>query len=144
MNQADSIFQLIYVSTAAIEFGTADLIKLLIEARDFNRGHQITGILIFENEKFLQVLEGDMAEVKQLYESICRDGRHDQIEAISSKMLSKREYPNWSMAFADSGALKSSSFRGFDSSLNKQAHTNTSDVLDKAHQLLKEHASFLM
>jgi hypothetical protein len=143
MNQEGAIFQLTYVSTAAIEFGAGDLIKLLIEARDFNRDHHITGILIFENERFLQVLEGDINEVKTLYQHICRDGRHHHIEAISSKTVAKREYPNWTMAFADPGALKSSSFRGFDASLNKQAHINTTDILDKAHQLLNEHAAFL-
>jgi Sensors of blue-light using FAD len=143
MNQTDSIFQLTYVSTAAIEFGAGDLIKLLIEARDSNHEHHITGILIYENERFLQVLEGDINEVKTLYQNICRDGRHHHIKTIASKTVAKREYPKWAMAFADPGALKSSSFRGFDASLNKEAHTNTDDVLDIAHQLLKAHVEFL-
>jgi hypothetical protein len=143
MNQQGAIFQLTYISTPAIEFGIPDLIKLLIDSRDSNKIHHITGILIFNKYKFIQSLEGNEASVETLYENICRDGRHNDVHTIARKTLNTREFPNWSMAFADSGSLESSSFRGFNPALNNNLHTNTTEVMDKARLLLKDYAVFL-
>jgi hypothetical protein len=135
MNPQSTIFQLTYISIPIIEFGSDDLIKLLIDARNSNTAHRVTGILIFNNQRFIQSLEGNEATVNTLYENICRDGRHTDIRTITQKKLITREFPDWSMAFADSGKLESSNFRSFNPALNKHPHINTTNVMNKAHQL---------
>jgi Sensors of blue-light using FAD len=143
MNREKAIFQLTYTSTPTIEFGIDDLIKLLIDVRDSNKAHHITGILIFNKDRFIQSLEGTEASVETLHENICRDGRHDNVRTLSRKTLDAREFPNWSMAFADSGSLESSSFRSFNPALNNNLHINTTEVMNKALLLLNDYAACL-
>jgi hypothetical protein len=47
----------------------------------------------------MQLLEGDKADVLALYDTICRDSRHDHVDKLWDGPLDKRNFPSWSMAF---------------------------------------------
>jgi hypothetical protein len=92
-------FQLCYASQATRELNRADLLDLLTEARQFNAAHDLTGLLLFQDGHFLQVLEGEPEQVRSLFQRIKKDPRHNQVELIFEEIVSQSEYPDWSMGF---------------------------------------------
>jgi hypothetical protein len=142
MNQHASILQITYVSKASIEFGTSDLVKLLIDARNFNQSNEITGILIFENNRFLQVIEGMAETIESLYQKIVDDGRHHDVNMIASTQLDARRFPKWTMAFAEPGSLAVSHFRGFLPIPGTLEQANTTEVLTEANKLIAQFSGF--
>lgn len=92
-------FQLCYASSAQRGLSRADLLALLNEARQFNAAHGITGLLLFQDGHFLQVLEGDPEPVRALFKRIAKDERHKDVALIFEELVSQREYPDWSMGF---------------------------------------------
>jgi hypothetical protein len=57
------MYQIIYASEATESFSSDQLAELLTTARRRNRINCQTGMLVFCNQQFLQVLEGDPADV---------------------------------------------------------------------------------
>jgi hypothetical protein len=95
-----SLIHLIYASVATQDFGTTDLTELLQRAREANRRLGVTGILLFSDSNFFQVLEGEPSEVSQLYEKITGDKRHAQCTLIIREPITRRSFANWSMGFS--------------------------------------------
>lgn len=93
------LVQLVYtsVSTSSMELG--DIEKILKVARDTNKDNDITGMLCFNKEIFLQVLEGSRNAVNSLYQRIATDKRHDQLVILGYQELYRRDFQDWSMGF---------------------------------------------
>lgn len=92
-------FQLCYASTATRDFTRNDLLELLTAARAHNAEQGITGLLLYQDGHFLQVLEGEMEKVRALFKHICEDDRHTQIALLFEELVSQPQYPDWSMGF---------------------------------------------
>lgn len=93
------MYYLVYVSFAIKPFTPKGLRKLLIHCRDNNIENGITGILLYIEGKFVQILEGKSEKVKVLFEKIKRDRRHKDISRILEGPLESRNFPNFSMGF---------------------------------------------
>ncbi|MFZ2168413.1 MAG: phosphate-starvation-inducible PsiE family protein [Methylococcaceae bacterium] len=93
------MIRLTYASTATKEYGSEELLKLLKECRTNNGAKNITGILLFANGTFFQVLEGDEATVNNLYAIIEKDKRHKDCTIIDKQKITERAFPYWSMGF---------------------------------------------
>jgi hypothetical protein len=92
-------FFLIYVSIANEPFSDADLVELLNVSRRNNELSGITGMLLYKDRRFLQILEGDEHAVRETYERILRDPRHRDAVTLLEGERSEREFDEWSMAF---------------------------------------------
>lgn len=90
---------IIYLSQATVPFEESHLEQLLLRARAFNAQHAVTGILLYGNEQFLQVLEGEEATVRMLYTHICQDPRHRDVTTYDDKPVARRSFADWCMAF---------------------------------------------
>jgi hypothetical protein len=80
------------------------------EARAKNAPEGITGLLVFDGERFCQHLEGSSAPIKQLFERIKVDARHVRVELLHEGPSEQRRFLKFSMAFAqveDSDFLQS-------------------------------------
>ena len=91
--------RLIYTSQAT---GTADealMEDILATARSENPKHDITGMLLFGDGTFIQVLEGPTKALDRLVENIRRDARHDGFDVIYEDMVEDRAFSDWSMAY---------------------------------------------
>jgi hypothetical protein len=93
-------YSIVYISTAIAEFGAADLLKLLKQARGFNERAGITGVLMYGGGRFVQVLEGCPAAVRCLYARIEADPRHGRLEVLADGLVARREFTGWHMSFA--------------------------------------------
>lgn len=91
--------QIIYSSTAAENVDFDAINHLLTQCVSKNNEFGISGMLVFDGKQFLQCIEGDEAQVKQLEENIFRDTRHQNIHLIGEKEITIRLFSQWSMGY---------------------------------------------
>jgi hypothetical protein len=107
-------YRLIYSSEATGEMARTDLEQMLRESRLRNTRRDITGVLVFSNGVFLQVLEGEREDVEDLMESIQRDPRHRDIKVIQEEEIDRRAFPTWRMAYLSPRAEDVSAWTGLE------------------------------
>lgn len=95
------MFRIMYVSQATRALERPELAALHARARANNRRSGITGMLIYKDGCFVQVLEGEEAVVKHLFAIIQRDTRHREVSLLAEGPLARREFADWSMGFQD-------------------------------------------
>jgi hypothetical protein len=93
------MYHLVYISHACLPFSESELIRLLQKCRESNKLKGITGMLIYLQERFIQVLEGDRSAVKRLYNKIEKDGLHKKVAILLEGESPDRIFNNWSMGF---------------------------------------------
>lgn len=93
------LYSLLYASSASKDFTENELKSLLEEIREKNRQLNITGILLYGNKSFLQVLEGEKDQLHELYEKIMKDPRHKTIVKLHEEKIEARVFSDWSMAY---------------------------------------------
>jgi hypothetical protein len=76
-----------------------DLLDLLAQARDKNEKHDVTGLLLYAKENFIQVLEGEETTVDGIYQAILNDDRNTKNIVIQRRNIEERSFPQWSMGF---------------------------------------------
>jgi hypothetical protein len=97
----NKLIQIVYVSSASKKFikDYEDNIDDIIEtAKDSNLERNITGLLVYRNGVFLQLLEGAPNDVYYTLGKIAADNRHGQIKTLLKQFTDKRLFANWSMA----------------------------------------------
>ncbi len=93
------MYYLIYVSYAVEPFTQDQLKSLLQSCVEKNTKQGITGMLLYIEGKFIQVLEGDKEVIQSVYSKILKDKRHRKVKIIIEGMISNRNFPGWSMGF---------------------------------------------
>jgi hypothetical protein len=94
------LYRYIYLSTAIEPMTEADVEQILAASRRNNTPVEITGLLIYHQGHFLQVIEGPKAAVNTCIARIKRDPRHDAIFRLGSGPAERRAFPDWRMGFA--------------------------------------------
>ncbi|MFJ6677877.1 BLUF domain-containing protein [Microbacterium sp. NPDC091382] len=95
----DQLTFIAYASRATEPFDHARLVKLLAESRANNERDGITGMLVYSDPDFIQILEGPDAAVRALLERIGRDPRHTDVRVLLEEQVSERKYSTWSMGY---------------------------------------------
>lgn len=93
------MIQISYISSVTEPMSTQDLLKLLQECRENNAGNGVTGMLLYGNATFLQVLEGEEKVLDDLVEKIRKDQRHTNLQILHRRPIQRRQYSDWSMGF---------------------------------------------
>ncbi len=93
------MYELVYSSQAIEGINQDDVSKILETSRDFNSKNNITGCLVFHNNEFIQILEGDKELVKKLFANIEKDSRHKNIILINEAEKTERLFKHWSMVY---------------------------------------------
>ena len=75
------------------------LMRLLESARTFNQNNGITGILLYDNQQFGQIIEGERANVMKAWKRIQDDKRHHRVELLEIREISERSFPEWLLRF---------------------------------------------
>lgn len=95
--------QVVYISSATKTFEQDELELLLERARRRNDQCGVSGVLLFDDFSFLQVLEGIPGDVGRIIDRIRRDPRHVGMTIVQDQSISERDFGDWSMAFARAG-----------------------------------------
>ncbi len=93
------MIQITYLSSATRSMSQDDLEDILRTARENNARLGITGMLLYGNKTFIQILEGEESVVNELVKSIKRDPRHTNFQIVKKKTIDRHEYADWSMGF---------------------------------------------
>lgn len=93
------MYRIVYVSSAVDLFSDQALTDLLEQSRKANRLLDITGMLLYKDGNFMQLLEGPMAAVQTLAAKIKRDPRHRGFIALLHEEEASREFSGWEMGF---------------------------------------------
>jgi hypothetical protein len=93
------LYQLIYSSRAAQPMTAAELEEILVDARDGNVKHDITGALVYVDGVFIQILEGDRDDVNRLLANIADDPRHRSLKVFYEAAVEQRAFASWRMAY---------------------------------------------
>ncbi|SFP49302.1 BLUF domain-containing protein [Tranquillimonas alkanivorans] len=128
------IHQVFYVSTATEEQSAADIDALLEVSRRNNRRDGITGLLIYHDRMFLQVLEGPKDAVRACFARIERDPRHREAWIVSEGEAAARGFPDWQMGFASPEDLNAESQRSVRSLMSLRRGEDDSLGTDPAVQ----------
>ncbi|MBV9938606.1 MAG: BLUF domain-containing protein [Acidobacteriaceae bacterium] len=100
-----NLISLVYVSSGTRHFERQEILDILQVSRKNNARLRITGILLYQDGNFMQVLEGAEQNLSELMCSIERDHRHRGVIVLLKKAISERLFPQWSMAFKDLSEL---------------------------------------
>ena len=115
------LIHLIYISKATTPMSEAGLVALLGQSRARNLRQDVTGMLLYADGSFLQVLEGQAADVDAIYGSIQRDARNTDVFLVARDAILERSFPGWSMGFANASGLSPERLPGFSRFLDLQA-----------------------
>jgi hypothetical protein len=99
-----NVFQLIYCSEVTAPPSRDDLRELLQTSRPNNATFAISGLLLYGNGFFLQVLEGVETLVELRMQRIAKDPRHHNIVYLQRKSVPQRSFQDWAMGFRDLSA----------------------------------------
>ncbi len=96
---AEQVFRLIYRSHSLVapDDRATVLGDIFTTARRHNRELGISGALMVTDDAFVQTLEGEESAVRDLFASISRDRRHDQVVLIE-ETTAQRTFGRWAMA----------------------------------------------
>ena len=94
-----NLMHCIYSSRASVAIRDVEIQALLASSRRNNPARGITGMLLFIEGSFFQVLEGSSDAVDEIYEVIACDPRHDRVTQIIREPIAKRSFAEWSMGF---------------------------------------------
>lgn len=134
----EDVYRLLYCSrntmSGPLEEQQLEIATILAKSRVNNSANGITGALLFNSGFFAQVLEGPLQKVEQTFERIQRDMRHGDISVLECTLISSRDFPEWSMAFAGGGHVSAHTFA--DMSIAK-ALENQSTAAAEVSELLR-------
>jgi hypothetical protein len=97
------MYALIYVSSAVRRLTDDDLELLLRESRENNVRVGITGLLLYKDGNFMQLLEGTKEAVLAIMEKIKKDPRHQGVKVVLEEEKQNRDFSGWSMGFQKLG-----------------------------------------
>ncbi len=112
------MFSLTYVSSAVAPFSREGLRLLLDQCVTANKALSVTGLLLYRDGNFIQVLEGKEQSVRGLYAKIRRDPRHRGLITLLRGEIAARQFPDWSMGFRELSRAPDSSEKGYSDFMN--------------------------
>lgn len=93
------MYRLVYVSTARESLNTEDIGRILDVSQSNNHERYLTGFLVHNGRNFMQALEGAYDEVREIYDRILLDDRHEGVVQILGEKIDKRAFPDWAMNY---------------------------------------------
>lgn len=97
---AEPLIHCIYASAATKSFSAAEMTELLMYARTNNACLGVSGMLLYVDGSFFQVIEGRADKVDGLYKKIAADKRHSGISLIIREPISERSFADWTMGYS--------------------------------------------
>jgi len=98
----DSLMAWMYVSRPIHEIGYNDIQKILTTAFKRNTNHQVSGVMIYDHQHFLQYIEGKASVIEPLVKKIRSDERHKEIKTYFEGEIPVRKFVRWNLSYIGS------------------------------------------
>lgn len=95
-----NLIHIIYASKETEKLDDAVLFDLLARSKRDNQRRDVTGMLLYDQGCFLQILEGEKETVEKLFDKIQKDKRHTNVVIIIKEAIAERRFSDWSMGHA--------------------------------------------
>ena len=105
-----TLIHAIYASSEVAGISEHEILKFVKQARSANREHDVSGMMLYIGGSFLQLLEGEPANVDAVGKKIFHDKR--AMRLILREPIEEREFPDWTMGFEAVEPLDRSTGRG--------------------------------
>lgn len=92
-------YAITYVSTADEGLKSKDIEYLLDLTKDRNNAENITGILLFSDGNFFQIIEGEKTKIDDLFHKIEIDQRHHGLIKIFGRRIKNAAYDGYETDF---------------------------------------------
>lgn len=90
----------LYVSALAPAASPGDVGAITRQSRVNNAAHGISGLLVFDGESFVQLVEGPSYAIAALRERLLRDPRHHRVEPLSFRIADgPRRFAGWQLGY---------------------------------------------
>ncbi|WP_051609795.1 BLUF domain-containing protein [Terasakiella pusilla] len=126
--------RLAYSSVARMDLTQDDLKDIIQTCRDHNETADITGVLVYTGNAFIQVLEGAEDSLTGLLGKIIKDARHEEVEVLLNVDITQRSFNKWSMGFLYGYDLDKPQFAG---------GSSYEDIVETLSGSLQEQDSFI-
>ena len=105
--------ELVYQSRASTDMEPDQLEEILTVARRNNRQAGLTGLLLYHEGDFLQVLEGASDKIDEVFGVIRNDDRHHRVNVVVDRVVPARSFGEWEMGFYEIHDPLDTGGRGF-------------------------------
>ena len=91
--------ELIYTSLAIPNASHENVEDILAASQRNNTQYDVTGLLLFDGDRYIQILEGSAENIDKIYDAIAKDKRHHGVELIHRGEIEGRAFTDWRMAY---------------------------------------------
>ncbi|WP_198086921.1 BLUF domain-containing protein [Variovorax sp. E3] len=102
MTEELPLYEILYCSTLAQDLPPPTVGAIVTRARARNAEQGITGLLVFDGQRFCQHLEGPREAVEALMDRIAQDPRHVEVRIAYEGALHGRRYGGFGLGLAES------------------------------------------
>ena len=89
-------FESMFLSELSADANAGEIANIVRSSRANNAMNELTGLLLFDGERFCECLEGPEAMVQQTMAKIAVDPRHTQFQPLhNGQMAGKRRFDAW-------------------------------------------------
>lgn len=93
------ILRLTYISCYNTDNANIEVARILEQARRNNERNGITGVLVMNENYFLQTIEGARPVINDLLHRLVKDRRHLSFQIIECREVQLRRWHKWSMKY---------------------------------------------
>jgi hypothetical protein len=104
---------IVYISTAVKLMHENQLFDILHNARQHNAALNISGVLLYSEGTFIQVLEGKDSVIDALYSRIEADQRHKGVVKLIDEPIAEKSFSQWLMGFTVTDSAKTEKLLGY-------------------------------
>ena len=97
------MLSIVYSSKASEAFDEGQLVDVLLRSRRNNKRLGLSGMLLYRDGHFLQVIEGPEVELRERMAVIATDPRHSALRVLLEEQIPERMFPAWTMGHVASG-----------------------------------------
>jgi|SRR3954463_9471322 len=97
---------MVYISSAILGLNDRQIASIVRTSQINNEQLGITGILLYNNGNFMQLIEGEEEKVEGLYEKVRGDRRHTGVTLLLKEAITHKNFDNWVMGYRNIDNLK--------------------------------------
>ena len=92
------MYELFITTVASRQFSSSDIKEIVKQLSVRNSQYGLTGILIYNNGEFYQILEGEEETIQKMRDEIIHDSLHGSVHVIWEGQIQDRGYTNWGLS----------------------------------------------